>query len=318
MKKIFAIVMAALVLTTIAMAGDFSPGSKIRFNGNEERWDSTPTKAINTGNYSVSSIKWTQGKDLVSSVTIDDDDEVLVVTLKKDYKSTKDKTLEGTVKIREKGKTKYYSLSINAEIGYSVVDLAVDANGEIELDDVDKDSIYRIQDNDRGYGTLSFSAGDTDITVRVYDGEVYYLYANNDAIKAVLTANNDTDSDIDFLTFEGTPTFNATATVNFYGVDEDMYIYEVNNNGRLTRSGATWNEDNDSWELRTRTLGSYVFSETALKSPAGNSANDKTGNPDDDNNPDTGANDLTGVASALALTAMFSAAAVSLKKQHRR
>lgn len=313
MKKLFAMIMAVTILTTIAMAGDFSPGSKIRFNGNEERWDSTPAKSINNSNYSVSSIKWTQGKDLVSSVTIDDEDEVLVVTLKKDYKSTKDKTLEGTVKLRQKGKTNYNTLSINAEIGYTVVDLAVDANGEISLDDIDKDSIYRVQDDDRGYGTLNFSAGDTDISVRVYDGEVYYLYSNSDAIKSVLTANNDTDSDIDFLTFEGKPSFNATATISFFGVDEDMYIYEVNDNGRLTRSAAKWNEDNDTWELRTRTLGSYVFSDTALKSPAGSSADDKNDRYDEDN-PDTGANDITGVASALALTAMFSAAAVSLKK----
>ena len=314
MKKIFAIVMAVLVLATVAMAGDFSPGSKIRFNGKEERWDTGPAKSINNSNYSVSSIKWTQGKDLVSSVTIDDDDEVLVVTLKKDYKTTKDKTLEGTVKLRQKSSTNTHTLSINAEIGYTVVDLAVDANGEINVGDIDEDSIYRIQDNDRGYGTLTFSAGDTDISVRVYDGEVYYLYSNGDAIKSVLTANNDTDSDIDFLTFPGSPTFNATATVSFYGVDEDMYIYEVNDNGRLTRSGAKWNEESDTWELRTRTLGSYVFSETALKSPAGSSADDKTGGSYNENNPDTGASDVTGVASALALTAMFSAAAVSLKK----
>lgn len=314
MKKIFAIVMAAVVLTTTAMAGDFYPGTKIRFNGKEERWDDSLTKSINNSNYSVSSIKWTQGKDLVSSVTIDDDDDVLVVALKKDYKSTKDKTLEGTIKLREKGKTKYNTLSINAEIGYNVVDLAVDANGEVNLTSIDANSIYRIQDDDRGYGTLSFSAGDADISVRVYDGEVYYLYSNSDAIKSVLTANNDTDADIDFLTFEGTPTFNATATINFYGVDEDQYIYEVNDNGRLTNSAAKWNEDNDSWELRTRTLGSYVFSDKALKSPAGNSTN-AGNNKNNDNNPDTGANDVTGVATALALASLVSAAAVSLKKQ---
>lgn len=314
MKKIFAMILAAVILTTTAMAGDFTPGSKIRFNGNEDRWDSKPTKSINNDNYSVSSIKWTQGKDLVSSVTIDPDDEVLVVTLKKDYKSTKDKTLEGTVKIREKGKNRYYTLSINAEIGYTVVDLAVDANGEIELTDVDEDSIYRIQDDDRGYGTLSFSAGDADISVRVYDGEVYYLYSNGDAIKSVLTANNDTDADIDFLTFEGNPTFNATATIDFYGVDEDMYIYEVNNNGRLSKSAAKWNEDNDAWQLRTRTLGSYVFSDAPLKSPEGTSAGNTTGG-NNATNPDTGANDVTGVAAALALASAVCAAAVSLKKQ---
>ena len=39
MKKIFALVMAAVILTTTAMAADFIPGQKIRFNGNEDRWE---------------------------------------------------------------------------------------------------------------------------------------------------------------------------------------------------------------------------------------------------------------------------------------
>ena len=313
MKKIFALVMAAVILTTTAMAADFIPGQKIRFNGNEDRWEGE-LKPINTDNYSVSSVKWEQGKDLVSSVTIDNDDEVLVLSLKHDYKSTKEKTLQGTIKLREKGKTRYATLSIDCTVGYDVVDLSVDANGDVEVPTIDSSSIYRIKDNDRGYGTMNFSAGDTDVSVRVYDGEVYYLHHNNDAIKSVLTANTDTDATIDFLTFEGTPSFNATATVNFYGVEEDMFIYELRN-GRLVRSAAKWSDDNDTWELKTRTLGSYVISDKTLKSPAGNSTNDTGTGTGGDNNPDTGANDVVGVASALALAALVSGAAVSLKKQ---
>ena len=126
------------------------------------------------------------------------------------------------------------------------------------------------------------------------------------------------DAVIDFLTFEGTPTFNSTATMNFYGVEEDQIIYEMKN-GRLTRSGAKWSEENGSWELKTRTLGSYVISDQALKSPAGNSTDDNntnngTGGTGVDN-PETGAGDVTGVATALALASLVSAAAVSLKKR---
>lgn len=320
MKKIFAMIMAVVILTTTAVAADFNPGTKIRFNGNEDRWEGE-LKSINSENYSVSSVKWTQGKDLVSSVTINDDDEVLVVALKPDYKSTKAKDLEGTIKLREKGKTRYATLSINCTVGYNVVNLGIDANGDISVPTIDSGSIYRIKDNvvtrssnGRGYGTLSFSAGDADISVRVYDGEVYYLAHDNDAIKSVLTANTDTDANIDFLTFPGTPTFNATATVNFYDVEEDQFIYELNN-GRLTRSAAKWSDENGSWELKTRTLGSYVISDKALKSPAGNSTGGNNTGADGDNNPDTGANDVTGIATALALASLASAAAVSLKKQ---
>ena len=75
-----------------------------------------------------------------------------------------------------------------------------------------------------------------------------------------------------------------------------------------------------SWELKTRTLGSYVISDKALRSPTGTSSgssgssggsvNNDTGT----NNPSTGANDVTGVATALALISLASAAAISLKK----
>ncbi len=315
MKRVFAFIMAAVMLTVMAVAADFNPGTKIRFNGNEDRWEGD-LKAINTDNYSVSSVKWEQGRDLVSSVTIDNDDEVLVVALKHDYKSTKEKTLEGTIKLREKGKSRYATLSINCTIGYDVMELTIDANGDVDVPTIDSGTLYRIKDEGQGYGTLSFSAGDTDISVRVYDDEVYYLAHNNDAIKSVLTANNDSDATIDFLTFPGAPTFNATATVNFYGVEEDQFIYELKN-GRLNRSAAKWSEENGSWELKTRTLGSYVISDKALKSPTGTSSGSSGGSVNNDtgtNNPSTGANDVTGVATALALISLASAAAISLKK----
>ena len=314
MKKIFAMILAVAMLSVMAVAADFNPGKKIRFNGNEDRWEGE-LKAINTDNYSVSSVKWEQGRDLVSSVTIDNDDEVLVVALKPDYKTTKEKTLEGTIKLREKGKTRYATLSINATVGFDVMDLTVDVNGDVEVPTIDSGTLYRIDDAGKGYGTLSFSAGDTDISVRVYDDEVYYLYSNSDAIKSVLTANPDSDAVTDFLTFEGTPTFNSTATVNFYGVEEDQIIYEMRN-GRLNRSAAKWSEDDGAWVLKTRALGSYVISDQALKSPTGTTGGSSSGtnNETGGNNPDPGANDVTGVATALALASLVSAAAVSLRK----
>ena len=314
MKQILAMIPAVVMLSITAFAADFNPGKEIRFNGNEDRWEGE-LKPINTDNYSVSSVKWEQGRDLVSSVTIDNDDEVLVVALKPDYKTTKEKTLEGTIKLREKGKTRYATLSINATVGFDVMDLTVDVNGDVEVPTIDSGTLYRIDDAGKGYGTLSFSAGDTDISVRVYDDEVYYLYSNSDAIKSVLTANPDSDAVIDFLTFEGTPTFNSTATVNFYGVEEDQIIYEMRN-GRLNRSAAKWSEDDGAWVLKTRALGSYVISDQALKSPTGTTGGSSSGtnNETGGNNPDTGANDVTGVATALALASLVSAAAVSLRK----
>ena len=206
-------------------------------------------------------------------------------------------------------------------VGYNVVELDIDEDHEIDVPVIDSGSIYKINGNNKGYGTLTFSAGDTDITVRVYDGEVYYLAHTVTPNKDVLVANSDSDATMDFLNFEGTPTFNPTATLSFYGADEDSFIYEIKN-GKLVKSDAEWSEDNGAWELKTRTLGSYVISDKALKSPSGSTSDNGGSNPGSGSgsngsvsNPDTGANDVVGLAAALAAAALVSAAAVSLKKK---
>ena len=140
-------------------------------------------------------------------------------------------------------------------------------------------------------------------------------------VRLHVIANSDSDATMDFLNFEGTPTFNSTATLSFYGADEDSFIYEIKN-GKLVKSDAEWSEDNGAWELKTRTLGSYVISDKALKSPSGSTSDNGgsnsgsgSGSNGSVSNPDTGANDVVGLAAALAAAALVSAAAVSLKKK---
>ena len=60
MKKILAMILAVVMLSVTAFAADFNPGKKIRFNGNEDRWEGD-LKAINTDNYSVSSVNGSRG-----------------------------------------------------------------------------------------------------------------------------------------------------------------------------------------------------------------------------------------------------------------
>jgi hypothetical protein len=317
MKKVLAMIMATSMLTTMAVAADYTPGQEIKFDGTEESiWDGEVGN-INSENYSLSTIRWNEGKDMIASVTIDDDDEVLVVELKHDYKSTKEKQLDGTIKLREKGESNYVTVTVKGSVGYNVVELDIDEDHEIKVPTIDSGSIYKINGNNKGYGTLLFTAGDADISVRVYDGEVYYLAHTNTPNKNVLVANADSDAVIDFMNFEGTPTFNSTATISFYGVDEDSFIYEIKD-GKLVKSAAEWSEDNAVWELKTRTLGSYVISDKALKSPSGSTSsegNSGSGSNGSVENPDTGANDVVGLAAALAAAALVSAAAVSMKKK---
>ena len=76
-----------------------------------------------------------------------------------------------------------------------------------------------------------------------------------------------------------------------------------------TAGKVKWDEDEGCYILKTRTLGNYVFSDVALPLDAVDNTTDTPVT-----NPDTGANDVVGIATALAAVALVSAAAVSLKK----
>ena len=324
MKKILASLLAVAMMATTAMAADYTPGQKVEFDELAPGWSSTstaPEKELHTDNYSITEVKWESGKALVESVKIDNDDNKLVVTLKKDYTNTKEKELKGTVKLREKGASKYHVLSIEGTVGYNQGEITIDADGYIAEFTPANDIVYTVKaEGNVPYGTLEFSADMAEVSVRVYEDEKYYLGYNVDPDRNVLLANADSDADMNFLNFEGNPTFNSTATVNFYETDEDSFIYEIKN-GKLVKSGAKWDEDSASWVLKTKTLGSYVISDKELKSPAGNSGSDSSnsGSSGSGNgsvtNPDTGANDVVGVATALAVVSLVSAAALSLKKK---
>ena len=260
---------------------------------------------------------------MVESVKIDNDSNKLVVTLKEDYTSTKDKNLEGTVKLREKGASKYFTIAISGTVGYQQDEIVIDADGYIGTFVPLNDVLYTVTTNGSiPYGTLEFSADWAEISVRVYEKEKYYLGYNLEPNREVLLANADTEAEMSFLNFEGTPSFNSTATVNFYDTDENSIIYELKN-GRLVKSSARWDTESGSWLLKTKTLGSYVISDKELKSPTGttSSGSSSTGSSNSNtnngniSNPSTGASDVVGVAAALAVVSLASVAALSLKKK---
>lgn len=324
MKKILASLMAVAMLATTAMAADFTPGQKVEIDELSPGWSGVaPDKELHTDNYSITEIRWDEGRTLVESVKIDNDSGKLVVTLKKDYASTKDKTIKGTVKLREKGASKYFTVAVSGTVGYQQDEIMIDADGYIGNFIPQNDVLYTVKTNGSiPYGTLEFSANWAEISVRVYEKEKYYLGYNVEPNREVLLANADTEAEMSFLNFEGTPTFNSTANVNFYDTDENSIIYEIKN-GRLVKSAARWDTESGSWLLKTKVLGSYVISDKELKSPAGtaSSGSSSTGSSNSNSNngnisnPSTGASDFVGVAAALVVVSLTSAAALSLKKK---
>ena len=307
---------------------------------------------INSTNYSKPQIKGQIiGKDLFAGFEFDDKNNQLKIKLTEDYTLKKPQQLKFTFTMKGKGKG---GAGDKTPVNYRVdVDIKVgNWQQEVKLDDENDVTIYTAGKHDgqqtcktdatinakghgngttlmtpsatatgsaygtddlhnnavvkftgTSYGTVVVNCADnedTEVTFRAYKGDEVYLFNNGDADKALLKAYADEDAEISFLNFPANPTLNSTATVRFYK-GEDTHVYEMKN-GKLTKE-IKWDSDEDCFILKTRTLGNYVFSDKALPFNVETTAN-----------PDTGANDVVGIATALAAVALVSAAAVSLKK----
>lgn len=142
---------------------------------------------------------------------------------------------------------------------------------------------------------------------RVYSGDTLYLYVDNSPKPYVDTLDTG-DGDVDFYFFDTNAkytTLNTNAKLIFNDTEEGDYVYQFSNN-KLTPVGE-YDEDEGCIVVRARKLGQYITSDVELSWL-------DIATSDDVQNPDTGANDVVGIAAALAAVALVSAAAVSLKK----
>lgn len=335
MKKVLALVLAVLMLSTMAFAvtidttgttsnievdkdgntvtieGGILPGGKIYV------YSDGTIDAVNSDNYSITKVKYDEGKSLVDDIYFDDDNDQVIIKLADNDNLTTTKTLDMSFTLKGKGRdVEDAEVAVKVKVGYRLLTEAYEIHDtddvqyaqyyiNTNVDEFAKGIFYEVVDKGAAYADWSFDTQDPDVEVdvRIYDGDELYLYNNVDADKDILKAYSDADADLTFLNFPNT-TFNSTATIYFYK-DEDSFIYEIKN-GKLVESNAKWSEDDGAFVLKTRTLGKYVFSDVDL---------DITEDVDDTTeNPDTGANDVVGIAAALGAVALVSAAAVSLKK----
>ena len=95
-------------------------------------------------------------------------------------------------------------------------------------------------------------------------------------------------ANIDFLTFEGEPSFNKTGYLYIYA-PEDSFIYEKTADGAKDVA-AEWDEDYEAWRIRTRDLTSYVISDVELDEKTVTEDKDDSSSTTDSGkqNPDTG------------------------------
>ena len=359
MKKVLALVLAVMMMATVAFAttadnvvdkentvnfgGQMAPGDTLYVYRGMKTIDEVLGNPVDSGdgwnadvtstNYNIGSQKWTENKALLAGLEFDDKNNQLKINLAEDYTLKQPKRLVGSFVLKGKGKggkdalgesEKPNTIKVNIDVTignwkHEVTGLDPDKDITLDGSDVDLDATSTpdgttitgtdIYDNSvqkfkgENYGTVVLECADdkdTEVTFRAYKNDELFLFNNVKANTALLKAYADQDAEISFLNFVANPTLNSTATVRFYK-DEASHVY-IMKDGKLT-SEVKWDDDEDCFLLKTRTLGSYVFSDKALPFNV-----EATGN------PDTGANDVVGIATALAAVALVSAAAVSLKK----
>ena len=139
-----------------------------------------------------------------------------------------------------------------------------DDDGEVDLD---FDDVATFVVDVDGQGKLNL-AWNTD-----FDKEfaAHYDYAN-----------------LEFITFEGEPSFNKTGSLYIYAEDKNTFVYEATEDGAKAVK-AEWNEDYEAWEIKTRKLTSYVLSDVELDKQTVTEDKNESSKPESGkDNPDTG------------------------------
>ena len=372
MKKVLALVLAVMMMATVAFAANpdtggstgvidntigtdgvlggingvgVNPDGKVIIkagafeNSNGENLGSLLRKGdFSSENFTVTTKRFEKGANLVKSVEFDDDENYIAVKLNDNYDLKRTDTINlviKEIKISAKRKvnedvTKNSKWTCNKEtidpavdtldyrVGYAIVRVEISDDFDVHVDkdsgvvedvsasDDSRSVIYSPNGNlvkfvkgTASYGTANIEFGDVAYASgRVYKDDTVFLKFNEDV--NVDLVKKYPDADLSFVNFKGAPTFNSNMELEIYA-DEDQYIYEVKDN-KIAACSLKWDDEAYAFTGKVRTLGAYVISDTKLSI-------DTTAA---DGNPDTGANDVVGIATALAAVALVSAAAVSL------
>ncbi len=179
----------------------------------------------------------------------------------KSSSSTQDRDLLGTVTLKKSGSDGFeVSTDIGLEIGYSSA-----------------------SDTDAGEGVITstprtFKEGDgfeaeEDCLFEFEDDSDSYFQVNTIGQGSIVLAfNNDFDDDIEedypdaiLWFFNGNyASFNRVGDLYLSYPDDDGYVYEISKSGDLTRINPDYDEYEEAYHIRTRTLGRYVISDTRL------------------------------------------------------
>lgn len=207
----------------------------------------------------------------------------LAITLT-ESNSTSSVDIVGNVEMRKTGSFDYedMQLDVNMEVAYPVADDVVIT----EDPQVFKEGASFVGDSEEEF---SFEC----------DDDSYFTVNTVGQSKLLLAASTDFDADIaelypdanlNFFYGNGA-TFNKTGILTL-AADEGSYLYQLKDDGTMVRLNAEYDDYDEAFIIRTKTLGKYIISDTALtivNPPVDNGNNGGTDSPSSPSNPSTGA-----------------------------
>jgi hypothetical protein len=242
----------------------------------------------------VSGIKirqdWEENGNLVDSVNIvkkkvmgTSDYIYFVEGVIKSSTSTSESAGNGTIALRKTGEFDYEDMQLDANI---VVKYPAAASGDVITKDpqVFKEGAGFVGDTEEEF---TFASDEDSYFVVNTVGQGKLLLAMSTKYDSAV-ADKYPEANLDFIYGNGA-TFNKPGTLSI-AADEDSYLYKVNSNGNLEKVDAEYDEYEEAFVVKTRTLGKYVISDVELNlvaPPVDNGTDNGTDN--GSNNPSTGA-----------------------------
>ena len=327
MKKIIALALAlimALSMASVAFAATAvngtannnhtiteNPGEKITITC--DQWDNKGLTGYKVSTDFTSSAKEYNGASYIESVKILKDKETVEVTLKENFTLSDAKSIKGEIVLTKKDAATYKQiLTITVNNTPETVVGAKKATAVLDVVDGGKNVVV-IMDEDGGYVAYNPTADLTGVVKMNKDekAQVYFLNAAEteaadedlyDAVDAYL--GEDYEGIVEWYNFCGTG-FKADVDFTYDAYAEDPHFFYIWDGEKFVDLEGKYNDDEEveAYEFTAPAKGLIIVTDVELVAAA-----------EETKNPDTGANDVVGVAAALAVVSLVAAGAVSLKK----
>lgn len=208
----------------------------------------------------------------------------------KDSTTTADTDVTGKITLKKSGKYGFEEVKRDIGFTYGYTNHYNKDSQSVDSMEIEKDPAVWEFKEDSG-------SEDDEFTFKEWD-EAYFTVNTSGQGKIVLAADVTYNADIaskyptaniDFFNGNGS-SFNKIGEL-FLPADADTHVYALNADGTLSAVKATYDEYEEGWKIKTRTLGKYLISDVELKTnvPVVTPGDEGTVEPTVPSNPSTGA-----------------------------